>query len=162
METSTGVKVNLIQTDAAINPGNSGGPLINTKGEVVGINTLKIADSEVEGIGFAIPINDVKDRIESLSKPILKLGITIREINEDLAKQFDMEEGLYVVSVSEFSPAEKAGIQAGDLITKFDGERVKNFDELRNIRDSKSAGDVVSIELIRNNKTRTVNLQLEE
>lgn len=162
VETSTGVKVNLIQTDAAINPGNSGGPLINTKGEVVGINTLKIADSEVEGIGFAIPINDVKDRIESLSKPILKLGITIREINEDLAKQFDMEEGLYVVSVSEFSPAEKAGIQAGDLITKFDGERVKNFDELRNIRDSKSAGDVVSIELIRNNKTRTVNLQLEE
>lgn len=162
VETSTGVKVNLIQTDAAINPGNSGGPLINTKGEVVGINTLKIADSEVEGIGFAIPINEVKDRIESLSKPILKLGITIREINEDLAKQFDMEEGLYVVSVSEFSPAEKAGIQNGDLIIKFDNKRVKTFDELREIRDSKSAGDTVSIELIRNGEKKTVNLQLEE
>jgi serine protease Do len=162
VETSAGVKVNLIQTDAAINPGNSGGPLINTKGEVVGINTLKISDSEVEGIGFAIPINEVKDRIESLSKPILKLGVTIREIDETLAKQYDMEEGLYIVSVSEFSSAEKAGIQSGDIIVKFDNQRVKDFEELRKIRDSKSVGDIVSVEVIRNGENKTLNLQLEE
>lgn len=162
VETSSGVQVNLIQTDAAINPGNSGGPLINTKGEVVGINTLKISDSEVEGIGFSIPINEVKDRIEALSKPILNLGVSIREINEELSKQYDMEEGLYVVQVTEFSPAEVAGIAAGDVIVKFDGQRITNFEELRAIRDTKSAGDVVQIELIRNGSSKTVNLQLEE
>jgi len=162
VETSTGVKVNLIQTDAAINPGNSGGPLINTKGEVIGINTLKIADSDVEGIGFAIPINEVKDRIEALSKPILNLGVSIREINSDLAKQYKMEEGLYVVQVVEFSPAEKAGIQAGDVIVKFDGKNIKTFEELKEIRDQKSAGDIVEIEVSRNGSSKTLNLQLEE
>lgn len=162
VETSTGVQVNLIQTDAAINPGNSGGPLINTKGEVIGINTLKIADSDVEGIGFAIPINEVKDRIEALSKPILNLGVSIREINSDLAKQYKMEEGLYVVQVVEFSPAEKAGIQAGDVIVKFDGKSIKTFEELKEIRDQKSAGDIVEIEVSRNGSSKTLNLQLEE
>ena len=161
VETSTGVQVNLIQTDAAINPGNSGGPLINTKGEVIGINTLKIADSEVEGLGFAIPINEVKDRIEALSKPILNLGVSIREINSDLAKQYKMEEGLYVVQVVEFSPAEKAGIQPGDVIIKFDGEKIKTFEELKVIRDKKSAGDVVEVEVSRNGNSKTLSLQLE-
>lgn len=162
VETSTGVQVNLIQTDAAINPGNSGGPLINTKGEVIGINTLKIADSDVEGIGFAIPINEVKDRIEALSKPILNLGVSIREITSDLAKQYNMEEGLYVVQVVEFSPAEKAGIQAGDVIVKFDGKNIKTFEELKEIRDQKSAGDIVEIEVSRNGSSKTLSLQLEE
>lgn len=162
VETSTGVQVNLIQTDAAINPGNSGGPLINTKGEVIGINTLKITDTDVEGIGFAIPINEVKDRIDALSKPILNLGVAIREIDETLAKQYNMEEGLYVVQITEFSPAEKAGIVAGDIIVKFDGQKIKTFDELKAIRDTKSAGDTVEIEVIRNGSSKTLSLQLEE
>lgn len=161
VETSSGVKVNLIQTDAAINPGNSGGPLINTKGQVVGINTLKISDSSVEGIGFAIPINEVNDRIESLSKPILNLGVSIREINSDLAKQYDLEEGLYIAQVSEFSPAEKAGLQIGDVIVKFDKQRIKTFDELKKIRDTKSEGDIVEVEVIRDGKNKTFNVQLE-
>ena len=161
VETSTGVKVNLIQTDAAINPGNSGGPLINTKGQVIGINTLKISDSEVEGIGFAIPINEVSDRIESLSKPILNLGVSIREINSDLAKQYDMEEGLYIAQVLEFSPAEKAGLQIGDVIVKFDKEKIKTFDELKKIRDTKSEGDIVEVEVVRNGQNKTFNVQLE-
>lgn len=160
VETSSGAKLNLIQTDAAINPGNSGGPLVNTKGEVVGINTMKISGG-AEGIGFSIPINEVKDRIESLSKPILNLGISIREINSELAKQNNMEEGLYIVSVVEFSPAEKAGLQGGDLIVKFDGKRIKTFDELKEIRDSKEEGDVVEIEVVRNGKNKTFNVQLE-
>lgn len=160
VETSTGVKLNLIQTDAAINPGNSGGPLINTKGEVVGINTLKMS-GEAEGIGFSIPINEVKDRIDSLSKPILNLGVSIREINEQLAKQYDMEEGLYIIEVTEFSPAEKAGLKSGDLIVKFDGQRIKTFDELRAIRDTKKEGDVVKVEAIRNGQTKSFDIQLE-
>lgn len=160
VETTSGAKLNLIQTDAAINPGNSGGPLVNTKGEVIGINTMKISGG-AEGIGFSIPINEVKDRIESLSKPILNLGISIREINAELAKQNNMEEGLYIVSVVEFSPAEKAGLQGGDLIVKFDGKRIKTFDELKEIRDSKEEGDVVEMEVVRNGKNKTFNVQLE-
>jgi len=160
VETSSGAKLNLIQTDAAINPGNSGGPLVNTKGEVIGINTMKISGG-AEGIGFSIPINEVKDRIDSLSKPILNLGISIREITSDLAKQYKMDEGLYIVSVVEFSPAEKAGLQGGDLIVKFDGKRIKTFDELKEIRDSKEEGDVVQIEVVRNGENKTFNIQLE-
>ena len=161
VETSSGVQVNLIQTDAAINPGNSGGPLVNTKGEVVGINNMKIASDSVEGIGFSIPINEIKDRIESLSKPILNLGISVREINEQLSKQYNMDEGLYIVKVTEFSPAEKAGLQGGDLIVKFDGKRIKTFDELKAIRDTKEEGDIVSVEVVRNGENKTFNVQLE-
>lgn len=161
VETSSGVQLNLIQTDAAINPGNSGGPLVNTKGEVIGINNMKIASDEVEGIGFSIPINSIKDRIESLSKPILNLGISVREINSTLGKQYNMEEGLYIVQVTEFSPAEKAGLQGGDLIVKFDGQRIKTFDELKAIRDTKEEGDVVSVEVVRNGENKTFNVQLE-
>lgn len=161
VETSSGVQLNLIQTDAAINPGNSGGPLVNTKGEVIGINNMKIASDEVEGIGFSIPINSIKDRIESLSKPILNLGISVREINSTLGKQYNMEKGLYIVQVTEFSPAEKAGLQGGDLIVKFDGQRIKTFDELKAIRDTKEEGDTVSVEVIRNGENKTFNVQLE-
>ena len=161
VETSSGVKLNLIQTDAAINPGNSGGPLVNTKGEVIGINNMKIASDEVEGIGFSIPINAIKDRIESLSKPILNLGISVREINSELGKQYNMDEGLYIVQVTEFSPAEKAGLQGGDLIVKFDGKRIKTFQELKAIRDTKQEGDTVSVEVVRNGENKTFNVQLE-
>lgn len=161
VQTSSGVTLNLLQTDAAINPGNSGGPLVNTKGEVIGINTMKIASDEVEGIGFSIPINDIKDRIEALSKPILNLGISIREVTEELAKQYKMEEGLYIVDVTEFSPAEKAGLKGGDIIVKFDGKRIKTFDELKEIRDTKNEGDIVSVEVIRDGESKTFDVQLE-
>jgi len=161
VKTSSGVELNLIQTDTAINPGNSGGPLVNTKGEVVGINNMKLASDTIEGIGFSIPINSIKDRIDSLSKPILNLGISVREINSELGKQYNMDEGLYIVQVTEFSPAEKAGLQSGDLIVKFDGQRITTFNELKEIRDTKKEGDIVSIEIIRNGETKTVNLQLE-
>lgn len=157
--TDSGVAVNLIQTNAAINPGNSGGPLINTKGEVVGINTMKMS-GEVEGLGFAIPINDIKDKIDALSKPILNLGISVRTVTEELAKQLNMEQGLYVVEVTEFSPAEKAGLKAQDLITKIDGKRVKTFDELKEIKNSKEEGDTMTIEYIRDGKTQTTTLTL--
>lgn len=160
VETSTGVTLNLIQTNAAINPGNSGGPLINTRGEVIGINTMKMMSEDVEGLGFAIPINDIKDKIESLSKPILNLGISVRTVDETLAKQLNMEEGLYIVEVTEFSAAERAGLKSGDLIVKMDGTRVKTFDELKKIKNSKEEGDIINIEVIRDGSTKTIELTL--
>ena len=159
IETQTGVSTNLIQTDTAINSGNSGGPLINTKGEVIGINTLKASDG-AEGIGFAIPINDIKVKIDSLSKPILNLGVSIRVIYESMAKQLNMEEGLYVVEVNEFSPAEKAGLKGGDLIVKADGTRIKTFEELQEIKNSKEEGDSINIEFIRDGKTKNATITL--
>lgn len=160
VETESGVVMNLIQTNASINPGNSGGPLVNTKGQVIGINTMKISGENTEGIGFAIPINDISDKIESLSKPILNLGISIRTVDESLANQLKMEQGLYIVEVNEFSSAEKAGLKAGDLIVKVDGQRVKTFDELKEIKNSKNEGDVIKLEVIRDGNTKTIDVTL--
>ena len=156
----SGVTMNLIQTDAAINAGNSGGPLVNTKGEVVGINSSKISGEAVEGIGFSIPINDIKDKIESLSKPILNLGISVRTIDEALSKQLNMEQGLYIVEVTEFSSAEKAGLKAGDIIVKADGTRITTFDEFKAVKNGKEEGDEISLEVIRNGESKTINVKL--
>ena len=156
----SGVTMNLIQTDAAINAGNSGGPLVNTKGEVVGINSSKISGEAVESIGFSIPINDIKDKIESLSKPILNLGISVRTIDEALSKQLNMEQGLYVVEVTEFSSAEKAGLKAGDIIVKADGNRITTFDEFKAVKNGKEEGDEISLEVIRNGESKTINVKL--
>lgn len=162
-----GESVNLIQTDAAINPGNSGGPLVNAKGQVIGINSMKIGsqaagDAGVEGIGFAIPINEVKNKIDALSKPILNLGIQIREIDSDTAKKYNLSEGVYVASVDEYSPAEKGGLKIGDIIVKCDGKPAKTFDQLKAIKETKNSGDTISIEVIRDKKTVDLSVVLEE
>jgi serine protease Do len=166
IEGQNGTSVNLIQTDAAINPGNSGGPLVNAKGQVIGINSMKIADSvgstSVEGIGFAIPINEVKNKIDALSKPILNLGIQIRELDSATAKKYDLVEGIYVSSVDEFSPAEKGGLKIGDIIVKCDGKSAKTFAELKAIKEGKNAGDTMNIEVVRDKKNVTVPVVLEE
>ena len=158
--TDNGKQVNLIQTDAAINQGNSGGPLVNAQGQVIGINTLKLAGG-AEGIGFAIPINEVKSKLDVLSKPVLTLGVKVREINEQLSKKYDLPEGIYVVEVVSFSPAEKAGIKSGDVITYFDGKRVKTLEEVNKIKNTKNAGDKVSVKVVRDGKTKTLELTLE-
>lgn len=159
VEAENGVALNLIQTNADINPGNSGGPLINTKGEVVGINTLKIGDG-AEGIGFAIPINDIKTKVDSLSKPILTLGITIRTVDEEDAKQYKLEEGLYILEVTPYSLAEKAGLKPQDVIVKVDGTRVKTSEELQNIKNSKEEGDTMKVQVVRDGKTVDFNIVL--
>jgi len=166
LETETGVH-NFLQTNAAINPGNSGGPLVNTKGQVIGINSLKLGtetlgETTIEGIGFAIPINEVKNKIDALSKPILNLGIQIREIDSATASKYDLVEGVYVSSVDEFSPAEKGGLKIGDIIIKCDGKSVKTFKDLKAIKESKSVGDTINIEVIRNKKNVSVSVVLEE
>ncbi|MFL0250786.1 S1C family serine protease [Clostridium neuense] len=158
-------KQTYIQTDAAINPGNSGGPLVNAQGQVIGINSAKIGSStssgtSVEGIGFAIPIDLVKPKISSLSKPILMLGITTETYSESQLKAHGLPVGVYVTQVQDFSPAQKAGIQAGDVITKFDGKKVKSVEELNSIKSQHNAGDVVNLEVYRDDTTKTLSLKL--
>lgn len=102
----------------------------------------------------------VKDKIDSLSKPILNLGVSIRVVDEPLAKQLNLEEGLYVVEVNEYSPAEKAGLKSGDLIVKADGTRIKTFEELQEIKNSKEEGDTINIEFIRDGKTKNTTITL--
>lgn len=155
-------KLNLIQTDAAINPGNSGGALVNSKGQVIGINTAKLGGDGVEGIGFAIPINTVKAKVEELSKPILKIGISGRAIDESLSKKYKLPIGVYVLEVQQFSAAERAGVEAGDVIIKIEGESIKDVNDINSIKAKYKAGDTIKVELVRDNKNLSVSLKLSE
>lgn len=163
---SDGKNYTVIQTDAAINSGNSGGALINSKGEVIGINTLKLSGTGIEGIGFAIPINSTIDIYEQLiSEGKVKrpyIGISGRDIDEKLAKQYNLVEGVYIVSVEQFSAAEKAGLKAYDIITEFDGKEIKTMDELNEIKNSHKIGDTVSLKVYRNSKYEDIKLTLGE
>lgn len=146
----------LIQTDAAINPGNSGGALVNSKGEVIGVNTIKISATGYEGLGFAIPINRVKEVVESLiengyvSRNRPWLGVTIStQFTEQAAKQFKLPTGAYIVEVVPNSPAKMAGLKANDIITKVDGKEIKTGDDLTKIINDKIPGDTIHIEYYR-------------
>ena len=147
---------NFIQTDASINPGNSGGPLINMKGEVIGINTAIIASGQ--GIGFAIPINMAKEIAPQLQEKghVTRgwLGVSIQEVTPALAKSFDLKEkkGALVAQVVSGSPAEKAGIEQGDVIVEFDGKEVTDSKDLPRLVASTPVGKSVSIKLWRNGK----------
>lgn len=155
-----GRKLNLLQTDAAINPGNSGGPLVNSLGQVIGINTVKMSNTGVEGLGFAIPINTVKPKIQELIRPRLKIGITGKEVTDDLAKEYDLPVGVYVVDVQDFSPAQRAGIKPGDVIKKFAGEDVKNVNDINTIKAKYKSGDIVKIEVVRDGSTKVLDMKL--
>jgi serine protease Do len=147
---------NFIQTDASINPGNSGGPLINMKGEVVGINTAIIASGQ--GIGFAIPINMAKEIASQLQEKghVTRgwLGVSIQELTPELAKSFALKEkkGALVAQVVSASPAEKAGIEQGDVIVEFDGKEVSDSKDLPRMVASTPVGKAVTIKLSRNGK----------
>lgn len=150
-------KYNLIQTDAAINPGNSGGALVNQYGEVIGINSVKISTTGVEGIGFAISMSEAKPIIDDLMNNGYVSG---RPLVGIMAKS--TSSGLLVDSVTEGSGAQAAGIQPGDLIVKADGKVVKSVDEMNEIRDEKKAGDTMELTVIRNGEMLTVNVVLGE
>ncbi|KNY29587.1 S1C family serine protease [Pseudobacteroides cellulosolvens] len=163
---TTGFK--LIQTDAAINPGNSGGALVNSRGEIIGINSVKIVAQGFESLGFAIPVNKAMEIVNSLIqykyvKGRIQLGIT-GDINytEEIAKQYDMPAGVYVSDVQMFSSAYKAGIRKGDIITKFDGVSVKSVNDINDIKLKHKVGDVVSVEIYRDNETLTLKVTLAE
>lgn len=148
---------NLLQTDAAINPGNSGGALVNQYGEVIGINSIKMSETGVEGIGFAIAISEAKPLIDDLMNEGYVsgrslIGITITE----------SKNGLTVYSVSEGSGAEKAGIKQGDLIVKADGKVVTTGEALNDIRDTKKPGDYLTLTVIRNGELTDIQVELTE
>lgn len=145
----------LIQTDAAINPGNSGGALLNLAGEVIGINSVKYTSTEVEGMGYAIPISDVADVINEMMNNETKkkvdsensgyLGIKAMEITSSVASQYNMPEGIYVADVDKDGAADKAGIDKGDIITKIGGVTVSSADELTSELEYYEAGSEVEI-----------------
>ena len=145
--TGTSVTNDLIQTDAAINPGNSGGALLNVKGEVIGINSVKYSDTEVEGMGYAIPISAAEPIINNLitREVVADIGVAGQDITSDLAKNFGMPEGLYITQVTANSAAEQAGIKKGDIITKFDGRAVKGLESLSEIMQYYAAGTEVEV-----------------
>jgi len=162
----------LIQTDAAINSGNSGGPLINGKGQVIGINSSKMSSSysgsaSIEGLGFAIPINTASEIADDLinngyvtGKP--KLGITCRNIDESVSNAYNLPIGVYVVSVTQGSGAEKGGLQQGDVITAVDGTEIKTVDELNKLKNKHKAGEKVKLTISRGGQTSDIEVVLDE
>ncbi|MCR5706979.1 MAG: trypsin-like peptidase domain-containing protein [Ruminococcus sp.] len=163
----------LIQTDAAINSGNSGGPLINKYGQVIGINSSKMSSSwgsneaSIEGIGFAIPSNEVSDIVDDImeygyvtGKP--QLGISCQDVTQSISQMYDMPVGVYVISVTEDSAADKAGLQKGDIITAIDGDEVTTTEELNAKKNKHSAGDKVELTISRDGKEEKVTVTLDE
>lgn len=154
--------MNLLQTDAAINPGNSGGVLINMDGQVVGINNAKLEDTSVEGMGYAIPITTAKTILTDLmnassvsTKDAAFLGVVGRDINESYSSALGIPSGIYVSQVVSGSPAEKAGISAGDVITKFEGNNVSTMSGLKEKLALKKANTKVKITFKRANQSGT-------
>ena len=146
---------NLIQTDAAINPGNSGGALLNMDGEVVGINSAKLASTEVEGMGYAIAISDVTDTLEDLMNETPRdkvdnhgvLGITGMTVSDEASQYYGIPEGVLVSEVTEGGAAEDAGIKEKSIITKFDGKRIRSIDELVSRLEYYEPGEEVEVTL---------------
>lgn len=160
-----GTKLTVLQTDAAINPGNSGGALVNSKGQVIGINTAKISMTTVEGIGYSIASDVAKPIIEELmnSKSTPTLGVYITSISEEVAAQNNLPQaGVLIQKVIEGGSASYADIQAGDLITSFNGTPVFNTDQLMEAVKQCKIGQTVNITIVRNGATKTVSVKMLE
>ena len=159
-----------IQTDAAINSGNSGGALVNSKGQVIGVNTLKLSGAGVEGVGFAIPINSTKDiygqliNFNKVKRPYIGIGGI--ELTKDLIKKYSLDlgvnTGVYIKSIDDFSAAEKSGLKPGDVIMEVDGQKVKTVDDINEIKNKKSIGDTLKIKIKRDKKDKELDLILQE
>lgn len=163
------VTISAIQTDAAINPGNSGGALFDSFGNVIGVVYAKSSSVSIEGIGYAIPVNDVKELIDQMiNNPEsvaaqtkgsqIMLGITIVDVTEAMSKQYNMPQGVYIREVSEFSAAERAGLRTGDIIIEFAGETVTCADDLNAIKAKQTSGDTVPVKIDRNGKELVLEL----
>lgn len=163
---SDGKNYKLIQTDAAINSGNSGGALVNSKGQVIGVNTLKLSGTGIEGMGFAIPINSTKDIYEQLiqynkvKRPYI--GITGRDLDEALAKANNLVVGIYVQSVEDFTAAQKADIRNGDVIIEADDQKITKMDELNEIKNKHNIGDEMKLKVYRNGSEKELTITLGE
>ena len=163
---SDGKTYTCIQTDAAINSGNSGGALVNSEGKVIGINTLKLSGTGIEGMGFAIPINSTTDitsqliQYSKVKRPFI--GISGIDLNAETAKTYNLVEGVYVKSVEDFSAAEKAGLKAGDVIIEVEGKSIKTMDELNEVKNSHKIGDELKLKINRNGTEKEITLTLGE
>ncbi len=163
---SDGKKFTLMQTDAAINSGNSGGALVNSEGKVVGINTLKLSGTGIEGMGFAIPINATTDitsqliQYSKVKRPYI--GISGMDLDEKTAKANKLVVGIYVKSVDDFSAGEKAGIKIGDVIIEADGQKVTSMDKLNEIKNSHQIGQEMKIKVNRNGQEKELTITLGE
>ena len=163
---SDGKKFTLMQTDAAINSGNSGGALVNSEGKVVGINTLKLSGTGIEGMGFAIPINATTDitsqliQYSKVKRPYI--GISGMDLDEQTAKANKLVVGIYVKSVDDFSAGEKAGIKIGDVIIEADGQKVTSMDKLNEIKNSHQIGQEMKIKVNRNGQEKELTITLGE
>lgn len=158
-----------IQTDAAINPGNSGGALTNIKGELIGVNTAIFSTTGgYQGIGFAIPSNMARNVMESILNQgrVVRgfLGVTIQELTQELAKQFNIkdEKGVLLVDIAEGGPAEKGGLKIGDIIIEYDGKRIENTQQFRNIVAATKPGKTAKIKIVREGKPETVIVTIGE
>ena len=161
----------LIQTDAAINSGNSGGPLINKKGQVIGINSSKMSasysEASIEGIGFAIPSDEAARIVEDImeygyvtGKP--QLGISCQNVTENISRMYDLPVGVYITEVEEGSAADKAGLKTGDIIIRIDGEEVSTYSELTAKKNQHKAGETVELTFVRNGSEEKVTVTLDE
>ncbi len=163
---SDGKTYTLIQTDAAINAGNSGGALVNSQGQVIGINTLKLEGNGIEGMGFAIPINSTEDiasqliQYSKVKRPYI--GITGMDLDEETAKANNLVVGIYVKAIDDFSAAEKAGLKIGDVIIEADGKDITTMDELNEIKNSHQIGDEMTVKVNRNGEERDLTITLGE
>ena len=154
---------NVIQTDAAINPGNSGGPLLNSAGQVIGVNTA--VSSAGQNIGFAIPINIIKESLDNFNntgkfeRPYL--GVAYRIVSRDVAILNELPEGAYIQQVVVGSSADKAGIEVGDIITKVDDRKIDANTELASAIADKKVGDRIGLTVYRDNETKNISITLE-
>ena len=156
ISTSTGTESGLLQTDAAINPGNSGGALLNMQGQVIGINVAKYSSTEVEGMGYSIPANKVKEIVNSLASKTTRsttlsaseqgyLGVQVRTIDSSTSETYKIPQGVYVTGLISGGAAEKAGIMEKDIITSFDGQSVTSADNLTDLISRYKAGETVTV-----------------
>lgn len=155
-----------IQTDASINSGNSGGALVNSRGQVIGVNTLKLSGTGVEGVGFAIPINSTKEIYEQLiqynkvKRPYI--GIDGFDLDEQTAEDNNLVVGIYIKTIEDFSAGEKAGLKIGDVIVEVDGTKVTKMDELNAIKNQKQIGDTLKLKVFREGKEKEITVTLQE
>ncbi|NLC76699.1 MAG: trypsin-like serine protease [Clostridia bacterium] len=161
------INLNVIQTDAAINPGNSGGALVNSRGEVIGINSVKVGRADVEGMGFAIPINDAKPIIRQLldkgyvSRPFIGI-YNYQVVSEQLAQWYDLPEGIWVGGIVPGGPAEKAGMQVEDIIIRIEDQNIKTAADLQGVLKKYKPGDQIVIRVVRKGQAHDLNLTLGE
>ena len=163
---SDGKTFTLIQTDAAINAGNSGGALVNSQGQVIGINTLKLQGEGIEGMGFAIPINSTEDitsqliQYSKVKRPYI--GITGMDLDERTAKANNLVVGVYVKAIDDFSAAEKAGLKIGDVIIEADGKKITTMDELTEIKNTHQIGEELKLKINRDGEEKEITVTLAE